>query len=78
METVTIACPVAITDPDVDAATAPIWLDADGNQYAIASGMIEGRIATDHTVAMPDRVTVFVGVDGLFALAAMGLRVNDA
>lgn len=70
----TIACPPGFTDPNVDPAYAPIWVDANGVQYLVASGMVEGEYVTsDPILAAPDRVNVVVGMAGLDALAAMGL-----
>ncbi|MBI1173375.1 hypothetical protein GC209_18460 [bacterium] len=73
MDIVTIACPENLSDPAVDTATAPVWYDANGVPYRIASGLIAGYEASDVTLAQPDRVTVIVGMAGLEALAAMGL-----
>ena len=73
METVTIACPPGFTDPNVDPATAPIWGDANNIEYQVASGLLDGYTTSDPILAQPDRVNVIVGMDGLAALAAMGL-----
>ena len=73
METVTIACPPGFTDPNVDPATAPIWMDANNIEYQVASGLLDGYTTSDPILAQPDRVNVIVGMDGLAALAAMGL-----
>lgn len=73
METVTIACPPGFTDPNVDPATAPVWIDANNIEYQVASGLLDGYTASDPILAQPDRVNVIVGMDGLAALAAMGL-----
>ena len=73
METVTIACPPGFTDPNVDPATAPIWVDANNIEYQVASGLLDGYTTSDPILAQPDRVNVIVGMDGLAALAAMGL-----
>jgi hypothetical protein len=75
MDIVTIACPPNYTDPNV-AENAPIWLDANGVEYAVASGPLEGYVTSDPIEAQPDRVNVVVGMDGLAALAAMGLTVK--
>jgi hypothetical protein len=77
METVTIACPPGYTDPNVNAETAPIWLDSNGIEYLIASGPIEGYATSDPIQATTIRVSVVVGMDGLDALAAMGLTVKE-
>lgn len=77
MDIVTIACPPGFTDPNVDPATAPIWLDANGIEYQVASGLLEGYTTTEPIQAQPDRVNVVVGMDGLDALAAMGLTVKE-
>jgi len=75
METVTIACPPGFTDPNVNRETAPVWVDAVGTEYLVASGLLEGDYYTSHPVfAQTDRVSVVVGMDAMGALSAMGLR----
>ena len=76
MDIVTIACPPGFTDPNV-ADNAPIWLDANGVEYQVASGILEGYEPTEPVLAAPDRVNVVIGMDGLDALAAMGLTVKE-
>lgn len=74
MEITTLACPPSMPDPNVDLATAPVWVDAEGNQYLVASGYLDGEYVTsDPIAAEPDRINVVVGMNGLDALAAMGL-----
>lgn len=75
MQIVTIACPPGFTDPNV-ADNAPIWTDGT-TDYQVASGPLEGYEATDPILAQPDRVNVVVGMDGLDAIAAMGLVVKN-
>lgn len=75
MEIVTIACPPGFTDPNVD-DTAPILVDANGVEYRVASGLLEGYEPAPPSAAMPDRVNIATGMDGLSALAAMGLTVK--
>ena len=77
METVTIACPISMTHPEVDQDSAPIWVDAKGNEYRVASGRLEGYTATESSVASPLRVTIVIGTDGLFALSDMGLKAQN-
>ena len=77
MDIVTIACPPGFADPNVDPATAPIWLDANGIEYQVASGLLEGYTTTEPIQAQTDRVNVIVGMNGLDALAAMGLTVKE-
>lgn len=77
METVTIACPISMTHPEVDQDSAPIWVDANGNEYRVASGRLEGYTATESSVASPLRVTIVIGTDGLFALSDMGLKAQN-
>ena len=77
MEVTTIACPPGFTDPNVDPATAPIWTDGT-TDYQVASGPLEGYTTSDPIQAQPDRVNVVVGMNGLDALAAMGLTVKEA
>lgn len=74
MEITTLACPPSMSDPNIDPATAPVWVDAEGNQYLVASGYLDGEYVTsDPIAAEPDRINVVVGMNGLDALAAMGL-----
>ena len=74
MDIVTIACPPGFADPNVDPATAPIWTDGT-TEYQVASGLLEGYTTTEPIQARADRVNVIVGMNGLDALAAMGLAV---
>ena len=76
METTTIACPPGFTDPNV-AENAPIWTDGI-TDYQVASGPLEGYTTSDPIPAQPDRVNVVVGMNGLDALAAMGLTVKES
>lgn len=76
MEITTIACPPGYTDSNV-ADNAPIWRDANGVEYMVASGLLEGYESTEPVLAAPDRINVVVGMDGLDALAAMGLTVKE-
>ena len=76
MDIVTIACPSGFTDLNV-AENAPIWVDANGVEYAVASGPLESYETSDPIQAQADRVNVVVGMDGLAALAAMGLTVKE-
>jgi len=75
METTTIACPPGFTDQNV-AENAPIWTDGT-TDYQVASGPLEGYTTSNPIQAQPDRVNVVVGMDGLAALAAMGLTVKE-
>jgi hypothetical protein len=88
MDIVTIACPPNFTDPNV-AENAPIWTDGNGVEYQVASGLLEGYTLEDEGEIIPyetsdpieaqaDRVNVIVGMDGLAALAAMGLTVKES
>lgn len=74
MQTITIACPAGFTHPNVDTATAPSWLDALGNVYRVTSGVLYGEyVSSDPVPARPNRINVIVGMNGMSALAAMGL-----
>lgn len=73
----TIACPVAMTHPEVLDA-APVWVDAGGNEYRVASGIIEDCTATRHKLAKPDKITIMTDIPGLEALSAMGLSAKEA
>lgn len=77
MEITTIACPVGFIDKNV-VENAPIWIDSKGIEYKVASGLLEGYITSDPIEATPDRVNVVVGMNGLEALAAMGLTVKES
>jgi hypothetical protein len=73
MSIVTIACPEGFSDLNVS-DNAPIWTDGT-TLYRVASGLLEGYIQTDPIQAAPNRVSIVVGMNGLDALAAMGLTV---
>lgn len=78
MQLVTIACPVSLYDESIDVETAPIWQDTEGKLYYVASGALEGLYETSEPVlAIPTRINVVVGVDGLTALAMMGLSLKE-
>lgn len=77
MDIVTIACPSGFTDENV-AENAPIWLDVNGVEYKVASGMLEGYTTSEPIEATPDRMNVVVGMNGLDALATMGLTVKES
>lgn len=70
----TIACPIAMSHLDVDPLTAPIWTDLSGNQYRVASGILGEVLQTEHITASPDKITILVGLSGISALEAMGLK----
>ena len=60
-----------------DPQYAPIWTDGT-TDYLVASGLSDEPLETsDPITAQPDRVNLVVGMDGLAALAAMGLTVKD-
>ena len=44
----------------------------------VASGMLEGYTTSDPIEATSDRMNVVVGMNGLEALAAMGLTVKES
>ena len=74
MEITTLDCPPSMSDHNIDPATAPVWVDAEGNQYLVASGFLDGEYVTsDPILAEPDRINAVVAMAGLDALAAMGL-----
>jgi hypothetical protein len=88
MTITTIALPPSMEDPNVNPETAPIWVDDEGNEYLVASGILadpldeDGNpipyVTSDPIEAQPDRINVVVDMDGLTALAAMGLtKVED-
>ena len=56
-----------------DPQYAPIWTDGT-TDYLVASGLSDEPLETsDPITAQPDRVNIVMGMDGLDALAAMGL-----
>lgn len=76
---VTLALPKGIEDPNLDPLTAPVWVDSDGVEYLVASGLLEGEYVTsDPVLADPYRANVVVGMDGLTALSLMGLTVKES
>lgn len=76
MEITTIACPPGYTDPNV-VENAPIWTDGT-TYYQVVSGLIGNEYVTSDPIqAQPDRINVVVGMNGLDALAAMGLTLKD-
>jgi len=72
MDIVTIACPPGFIDSNV-AENAPIWLDANGIEYRVASGLLQGYTTSELLQAQVNCINVMVGMAGLDALAAMGL-----
>ncbi len=76
MEIVTIACPPGFTDENI-VETAPIWTDGT-TDYQVASGLLEGYTTSDPIEAQPDRINIVVGMDGLAALATMGLTLKQS
>ena len=76
MEVTTIACPTGFTDPNVT-EDAPIWLDANNVEYQVTSGILEGYQTSAPTTATPNRINIVVGMSGLDALEAMGLKVKE-
>jgi hypothetical protein len=72
----TIACPLTLSHDFVDTQFAPIWEDEMTNKYYVASGVFDQPIEpTEHTQADPEKITIIVGMNGLEALAMMGLTL---
>lgn len=60
-----------------DPQYAPLWTDGT-TDYLVASGLSDEPLETsDPLTAQLDRVNIVVGMDGLDALAEMGLVVKD-
>lgn len=74
---ITIACPIMLRHDEINIDTAPIWVDSLNNEYYIASGILQMYEPTEHTVAVPDKITIICGSDGLSALHTMGLVVKN-
>jgi hypothetical protein len=72
MEITTIACPISMSDKNIDPKTSPVWTDGNAD-YFVASGIIEGYTPSSPITATSNRINVVVGMAGLEALAAMGL-----
>lgn len=67
----TIACPTDLEHPEVNVETAPIWVDAKGVPYRVASGILPEQVGLD------PRIKIATGPDGLSALAEMGLVARE-
>jgi len=78
MQIVTIAVVASLNEREdgtfwVDPTYAPIWTDGT-TDYLVSSGLSDDTLETsDPIAAQPDRVNIVVGMDGLTALAEMGL-----
>lgn len=81
MNIVTIAVVASLNEredgtPWVEPEYAPIWTDGK-TDYLVSSGLSDEALETSDPIkAQPDRVNIVVGMDGLAALAAMGLTVK--
>ncbi len=85
---ITLACPTSLDYSEINKQTAPIWVDAVGNEYYVASGILPAQIDnngniidwvdTNPVTANPTQITVVTQLDGLAALALMGLTVKNA
>lgn len=85
---ITLACPTSLDHQEINKQTAPIWVDAVGNEYYVASGILPAQIDnngniidwvdTNPVTANPTQITVVTQLDGLAALALMGLTVKNA
>lgn len=61
----------------VDPTYAPIWTDGT-TDYLVSSGLSDEALETsDPIAAQPDRVNIVVDMDGLQALAEMGLTAKE-
>lgn len=82
MNIVTIAVTEALNIKEdgsfwVDPTYAPIWTDGT-TDYLVSSGVSDEPYETsDPITAQPDRVNIAVFMEGLSALAAMGLQVKE-
>lgn len=62
----------------VEPTYAPIWIDEQGNEYLVASGIFDkDYLPTEPVEAVPDRVNIVVGIEGLLALKLMKLTVKE-
>lgn len=77
MNRVTIVCPIALTCEYLT-ESAPIWVDAQGNKYRVASGIFDEPIAeATYDIKPADNTLQAVyGESGLDILAQMGLRAQ--
>ena len=83
MNIITIAVTPELNQRDdgtywVEPEHAPVWTDGT-TDYLVSSGLSDEPLETsDPITAQADRVNVVVGMEGLDALAAMGLTVKEA
>lgn len=80
---ITVIEPATIS-PDLTDSDAPIWLDRQGNQYRIASGLAKtlpdaAWMPEDGAIPEPSpaHAVIIAGMDGLEALDAVGLSRPD-
>ena len=78
MNRITIACPIALTCEYIT-DTAPIWVDASGNEYRVASGIFENppEAVAEQARLADNTIQMVYGESGLEVLAQMGLRTKE-
>ena len=67
-----MAVPIGMTHTEIS-ADAPVWVDAAGNEYKVASGYINVSGNTAAKTANSRGICVIIGVSGMEALTSMGL-----
>jgi hypothetical protein len=75
MERITIACPIALPC-ELLSENAPIWIDELGNEYRVASGVLDSipESATYEVKLVDGTIQIVYSNSGLETLAAMGLK----
>lgn len=83
MNIVTIAVVASLNEREdgtlwCDPQYAPIWTNGT-DDFLVSSGLSDEPLETsDPIAAQPDRVNIVVGMEGLAALAEMGLTPKEA
>lgn len=75
MDIIVIACPIALTC-ELLSDTAPIWVDVNGNQYRVASGLFDTipETVTSEVKTVDGTLQIVYSNSGLETLVQMGLR----
>ena len=74
MDIIVIACPIALPC-ELLSDTAPIWVDNEGNQYRVASGLLDTvpENVVSEVKTVDGTLQVVYSNSGLETLAQMGL-----
>jgi len=74
MDIIVIACPIALPC-ELLSDTAPIWVDKEGNQYRVASGLLDTvpENVVSEIKPVDGTLQIVYSYSGLETLAQMGL-----